>query len=163
MTDFIQEAEHDIEAVIEAFKPRPGGIVDRFEQEKAKREAAARERENAGEPVEQAAYKSVKVTPLAPEVVIDNVITLQPQASQMLLPLSPYRYRATVIAVKGAGTGTVVLSRDPGRATSGLGFPLPPGIPMVIGSRAQLFAYNPDAANTVQVAVLAEIYAPESL
>jgi hypothetical protein len=63
-------------------------------------------------------------------------------------------------AGSGAPPVTVVLCKDQGAAIAGNGFPLPSGIPLPLDGRGQLYAFNPATA-TVQVAVIAQMYAPE--
>lgn len=155
----------EIEEVIEhVFTPRPGGMIDNWHKEKARREAAQRESENVAEKIEENASYTVKVAQVMPEITGTNLVTLAAGATAMILPNAPYRYRATligVIPVNSSGAGTVILSRDQSQALGNVGFPLVPKIPMVINSRAQLWAVNPDQANPVQVGILTESYAPE--
>ena len=140
------------------FSPRPGGMVDKWQKEKARKEAADQERKNEEEKIEGPSYKSVKVAQQTPQSISTNLVTIQPGAYQLVLPLSPYRYRASVIVVTAAST--VNLSKDQGSALGGVGFPLPTGIIMVHQHRAQLWGFNP-GGSSIQVAVLAEIYTPE--
>lgn len=150
--------EEVVEAVENVFLPKPGGMIDSWHKERARREAAQREAENAAEKVEEGAAYAVKVTQLQPEVTTTNIVTIQAGATAMILPAAPYRYRATIIVVTAAST--VILARDNSQALGGSGFPLPTGIPMVINSRAQLYGANTGGA-AVQVAVLSEMYAAE--
>lgn len=155
--NIVSEVIDDVEKI---FTPKPGGIVDRHRKEKARREEAQRERENEDEPVEQAAYKSVKVTPLSPEIFVPQTFTIQPGGNTPILPNGPYRYRATVLVI--TTNATVILCKDSGAAISAMGFTLPYGIPVAVYSRAQLYAYNNTGA-PAQVSVIAEVYAPEML
>lgn len=160
MTDIISEVTSEVEHLAEElFTPRPGGIIDTFHREKAKREAAERERENEQARIEQASYKAVKVAAQSPEVFHSITYTIQPGGNAPVLPLWPYRYRATMLVITPAAT--VILSKDQGVATSGVGFTLPYGIPLVLMTRAQVYAVNNTAA-VVQVSVIAESYAPEN-
>lgn len=159
VTEVIDEAEH-VAADLEKLVVRPGGIVDSFRREKARREAAEKERENQAEPVEQAAFKAVKVTTLAPEVFSSVTYTIAPGGNAPVLPLYPYRARAVLLVITPAAT--VILSKDQGVATSGVGFMLPYGIPVTLTGRGQLYALN-NTAGIVQVSVIAESYAPESM
>lgn len=149
----VEELEHRV------FSPKPGGIVDTWEKEQARKKAADAERLNADEPVEESTYKAVKVTPLSPEIIRAQTINLQAGDTGQVLPLSAYRSRA-IISVVTVG-GSVILAQDKGAAISGNGFLLPYGIaPLEIKARAQLWAFNSSGA-VVQVSVLSEIYAPE--
>ena len=147
-------AEEIIEDVEDIFHPRPGGMIDRHRQEKARREAAQHEAENAAEQVDENAAFAVKVTQLSPEITTTNSLNVPAGGSTQILPLSKYRYRATVIA-----SAAVTLAENPGKALGGQGFPLPAATPFVINSRAQLYAAATGAAI---VSVIVENYAPES-
>ena len=98
--DIVTEAEDIASEVIdkaeEFFSPKPGGIVDRHRKEVARRKEAERERENADEPVEQLAYRSIKVTQLSPEIISPAVFSIPAGQYALILPSSPYRYRALV-------------------------------------------------------------------
>lgn len=160
----IVEALEEVEA--EVFPPRPGGLVDRHRQRKAEEKARQDQEENAGVPVEERAYRAVKVAPESPEVVSALTYTIAAGQSAMILPASPYRYRATIVAVDTATSPTaksVILAKDSGAALGQTGFALPFGVPITVHSRAQLWAYNSGGTGSdpVQVSVLAEIYAPE--
>lgn len=156
MSDEIIEALEEVEA--EVFPPKAGGMVDRHRQRKAAEKAAQDQAEDAQVPIEQRAYRAVKVAPESPETVSAMTYTIAAGQSAMVLPQSPYRYRATVlVATSGA---TVTLAKDSGAALGGTGFMLPAGIPIPVYSRAQLWAFN-GTGGAVQVSVLAEIYAPE--
>jgi hypothetical protein len=157
MTDIIEEAD-DIAEDVFHFQPKPGGLVDRERKARAKREEAQHEKENIDAGIEQASYKAVKTAQQSPEVFAPQLITIQPGASQQLLPLSKYRYRATIILSTAAST--VILCKDNGAGISGNGFPLASGIPLPVSARAQLYGFNPGGA-AIQVGVLAELYAPE--
>jgi len=109
-------------------------------------------------PVEQPAYRAVKVAPESPEVVSAITYTIASGGFAMILPNSPYRYRATGLVV--TATSTVVLAKDSGQALGQAGFVLPSAVPLPVYSRAQLWAYN-NSASAVQVSVIAELYAPE--
>ena len=154
--------EKAVETVIgdveELFPPKPGGLVDQWRKRKAAEAAAAQEAEQEAVPVEQPAYRAVKVAPESPEVVSPITYTIAPGASGMILPNSPYRYRATVLVV--TSSATAILARDQGQAIGQNGFVLPAGVPLPLYSRAQLWAYN-NTGSTIQVSVIAEIYAPE--
>ena len=147
-------AEVILEDVEDIFHPKPGGMIDRHRQDKARREAAAKEAENAAERVEENASFAVKVTQISPEVTTTNTVSVPAGASAQILPLSKYRYRATIIS-----TATVTLAENAGKALGGQGYPLPANTPMVILSRAQLYAA---ASGAAVVSVIAEIYAPET-
>lgn len=152
-------SEDIVTEIEDLFKPRPGGMIDRHRQEVARREAAAKEQEQAEERIEERAVNTVKVSPVSPEVLSSTTYTIGPQGYAMILPQGPYRYRATILAA--TANGATVLAKDSGAAISGNGFLLPNGIPLVTFTRAQMYAFNPSTTLTIQVCVLAEIYAPE--
>jgi hypothetical protein len=154
-------AQEAVDIVEEIFLPRPGGMIERHRREQERKDEQRRERENAAENVEERSYKSVKVTVLSPEVSAINVVTIQPGASAMILPNSPYRYSAQIQAVKGIGAGNITIAKDSSQALGGVGFPLVAGQLFTVHSRGQLYAFNPDQVNTVSVAVFVEIYGPE--
>jgi hypothetical protein len=151
------KAENPVEEIVEEvehiFLPRPGGMVDTWHKERARREAAQREAQNAAEKIEEGASYAVKVTQLMPEITSINSVNIAAGATAMVLPNSPYRYRATLIA-----SATVVLAKDNSQALGQVGFSLPANTPLVINSRAQLYAFATGAAT---VSVIAELYAPE--
>lgn len=151
-------AEQIIEDVEDLFHPKPGGIVDRHRQERARREAAEQEAENVSQRVEEASYKAVKVAVQSPEVFSPAVFTIGPGGDAQILPLSRYRSRATILVVTAASS--IILAKDNGASLSANGLPLPTGIPFTVNGRGQLWAHNPGGA-TVQVGVLSELYAPE--
>lgn len=155
MSEIFEAAE---EVIDEAFPPRPGGLVDRHRQREAARKAAEQEAENADEPIEQPSYRAVKTAVQSPENFTAQTLTIAAGGNAQILPLSPYRYRATILVVTTAST--VTLAKDSGAALGGNGFMLPSGVPVTIFARGQLYAYNPGAA-TVQVSVMSEIYSPE--
>ena len=111
MSDIVTAIEEDIEGV---FQPKPGGIVDRHRQDKARREEAARERQNADERQEEHGYKSVKVTVLSPEVVATNTVVIPAGGTGMVLPNSPYRSKATIIS-----SVPIILAKDASSALGG--------------------------------------------
>lgn len=144
--------------VEELFPPKPGGMVDRHRREKARRDARADEEKNESERIEQPSYRAVKTADQSPEVFAPQLITIAPGGVAPILPLSKYRYRATVIVSTAAAS--VVLCKDQGAAISGNGYPLPTGIPYQAFARAQLWGFNP-GGSAIQVGVIAELYAPE--
>lgn len=151
----VEEVIHDVEDI---FSPKPGGMIDRHRQAEARREAAQREAENAAERVEENASFAVKVTVIKPELVATTVINVASGGTAQILPLNKYRYRATIIA-----TAAIVLAPNAGQALGGNGYPLPANTPIVIESRAQLYAYggSPTLPGAATVSVIAEIYSPE--
>jgi hypothetical protein len=151
MTDIVEEIIDEVE---EVFKPRPGGMVDRHRQEKARREAALKQDEQADERIEETSYRAIKTTQISPEITSTPSYNLAAGATQMILPLSEYRYRAVISA-----SVSVLLCKDNGSALSGIGFPIPANTPFPVYSRAQLWAAAIGGA--VTVSVFAEIYAPE--
>ena len=148
-------AEEIIEDVEDFFHPKPGGIIERHRQEKARREAAQKEAENAAEHVEENASHAVKTAQITPEIITTNSFNVPAGGSVQILPLSKYRYRATVIS-----SVAVTLAENSGKALSGQGFSLPANTPFTLNSRAQLYAGGAAAA---AVSVLSEIYAPETM
>jgi hypothetical protein len=85
------------EVVNEAFPPKPGGLVDTFRKKAALERARQDEETNTAERIEQRSYKAVKVATQSPEIFASAVITIAPGAVMPVLPLSLYRYRATLI------------------------------------------------------------------
>lgn len=162
MSDAIEAAEETVEDIIDdvesIFSPKPGGMVHRHREERARREAAQKEAEQAAERIEEPAYKGVKTTQLMPQITVTNTFNIAPGAYQQILPLSNYRYRASVILSTAAST--VNLAESLTKAVGGIGYPLPSGVPFTVQSRAQLYGYNPGGA-TITVSVLVELYAPE--
>jgi hypothetical protein len=146
------------EVIEEAFPPKAGGLVDRARKRAAKEEAEKQEYLNVAERVEQASYKAVKTAQESPEGFSAITFTIPPGGNAPILPLSKYRYRATVFVITAGAT--VILAKDSGAAVSGVGFTLPYGFPVPFMTRAQVYAYN-NTAGIVQVSVAAEIYAPE--
>lgn len=136
-----------------AFNPRPGGFMDRWQREKAAKEADAEERKNESERVENPAYKAVKTTQESPEVVSMTTVNIPAGGTAMVLPSSPYRYRATILA-----SAAVILAKDSGAALGQQGFALPMNVTLIMQHRAQVWAYAAEAAT---VSVISEIYAPE--
>lgn len=147
----------DVEELFD-FQPKPGGMIERHRTEKARREAAQKEAEQAAEHVEERGYRAVKTVILSPEVTNVNAVNVGSGATAMVLPNSPYRYRATIIA-----TAAITLGKDQAQVTNGNGFPLAANVPMVINSRAQLWAYggSPTVPGAATVNVLTETYGPE--
>lgn len=101
-----QELEHVVEEVEQAFTPKPGGMIERHRQEKARREAANQERENEAERVEERSYKAVKTALLSPELGIPSAVTIPAGGNAIILPISPYRFRATLNVVSAASPVT---------------------------------------------------------
>jgi hypothetical protein len=146
------------EVIEETFPPKPGGLVERARKRAAEEEARKAEDLNVAERVEQASYKAVKTAQESPEGFSPITFTIPPGGNAPILPLSKYRYRATVFVITPGAT--VILCKDSGAAISGVGFTLPYGFPVPFMTRAQVYAYN-NTAGTVQVSVASEIYAPE--
>jgi hypothetical protein len=156
--DLVEEIEQDVE---ELFPPKPGGLVDRHRKKVAAEKAAQKEREHEAEKIEERAYQAVKTAQESPEIFSALTYTIAAGQYAMILPNSPYRYRATVNLVTAAAS--VVLAKDSGAALGGTGYIMSSGNPpMPVYARAQLWAYNNSDA-TIQVSVLAEIYAPEQV
>lgn len=156
MTEIFAAAD---EVVEELFPPKPGGLVDRHRKRRAAEEAQEEIAKDAQERIEQPAFKSVKVAPQGPEEIAAQTITIGAGGTALVLPMSPYRFRATILLVTSAAT--IVLAKDQSAALGNNGFQLPAGIPFPVYSRAQLWAFNP-GGSAVTVSILAEIYAPES-
>lgn len=144
--------EEIVEEVEHIFLPKPGGMIETWHKEKARREAAQREAENAAETVAESAAYTVKVAQLMPEITNTNVVNLANGAQGQVLPYARNRYRATIIS-----TVAVVLSRDQSQALGGVGWPLPANTPIVINSRAQLWASAVSGAAVISI--LSESYA----
>lgn len=157
MSEMFEAAD---EIVDEAFPPSPGGLVDKHRKRKAAEEAQREEEKEAKERIEQPAFRAVKVASQSPDTFSGNIITIAAGAAGMVLPLSPYRYSATMRILTAASS--VILAKDSSAATSQLGYTmLTADPPYVTRARGQLWAYNPGGA-TVQICVLSEIYAPET-
>jgi len=109
MSEGVFEPVHElVEKVSEeitdmTFDPRPGGIIDRFQKEKARKQARDEENRHEDEPINDAAYTAVKVAQEAPEVVATNLVTIPSLGIGQLLPSSPYRYRAFLMLPTPAG------------------------------------------------------------
>ena len=150
--DIVTEIVEDAEMV---FKPRPGGMVDTYRKNRAQREAADKEREQQNERVEEAGYKSVKVAQLKPEVLSTNVVTIVNGGTGMVLPNSPYRYRAVI-----QSSVPIILAKDSGQALGGVGFPLAANVPFTVETRAQVWAACL-TGGPASVSVFSELYGPE--
>jgi len=156
----VVEGIEDLVADVDPFPPRPGGLVDTARKRMAAQAAQAEQDKQAAEQVEERAVRAVKVAQVAPEVLAAQTLTIAAGGQAMILPGSPYRYRAVVSVVTAAST--VILAKDSSQALGQAGFTLPAGIVLPLHTRAQVFAYNP-GGSAVQVSVLAELYAPETL
>lgn len=161
MADEILEALEEVEA--ELFPPKPGGLVDRHR----KRMAQQQMQEQADEPIQERAYKAVKVAPESPESMSALTFSVPAGGTAQILPMSPFRYRATITLVT---TGAAVsVARDQGAALGavnaavsgvagpGPGFVLTPGVPVPVFSRGQMWAGNYGSSAAI-VSVLAETY-----
>lgn len=152
------KVEGPIETIVEevehVFSPRPGGMIENWHKEKARREAAEREAENAAEKIAEGAAYAVKVAQLMPEITATNVVNIGNGAQGQVLPYSRNRFRATIIA-----SVSVLLCKDQSQALGGVGFPLPANTLYVINSRAQLWASATGGAAVVSV--ISEMYAEE--
>lgn len=155
----IETVEELVEDVLSVgdFQPRPGGMIDEHRKAKARREEAAREREDAAEPIEEHSYQAVKVAQIQPETVAINIITIPAGGNAAILPMSPYRARADITVVTAAST--VLLAKDTNQATGLIGFPITTGQIKTVLARAQVYASNP-GGSAVQVAVFVELEAP---
>lgn len=158
------EIEHDVEE----FAPRVGGIVDRFRKERAAQEAKNKQAEQDKERIEERSFHAVKTAQESPEVFATSVVNVQAGATAMILPGSPYRFRATLTATATTAlTAPLLIAKDSSQALGGIGFPLYAGSPTVAGQnlplygRGQLWVFNPAGNPTVSVSVISEIYAPE--
>lgn len=157
MSGLFEELVEDVE---ELFPAKPGGMVDRHRKKMAAEAAAQAEREHEQEKVEQHAIKAVKTAQESPEVFSAQTYTIAAGGSAMILPNSPYRYRATVSLLTGS-SATVVLAKDQGAAIGGNGFTVGTQYALVVlYSRAQVWAYNP-GGSPISVSVMADIYSPE--
>jgi hypothetical protein len=152
--------EEVIEDVEDLFMPRAGGIVDRHRQERARRAAAEADAQNRAEKIERPSFRSVKVAQTSPEVINPQTVTVPAGGVAMVLPNSPYRYKA-VLLVSTTAT-SVLLAKDQSNALGGVGFTLPSGVPLTLDTRAQLWAYNV-SGSAVAVSVIAMIYGPETV
>lgn len=144
--------EEVVETVEEIFLPKPGGMIDNWHKEKARREAAQREAENSAEKVTESAAYTVKVAQLQPEIFATNVVNIANGGQGQVLPYSRNRYRATIVA-----SVACILSKDQSQALGGIGFPLPANTPIVVNARAQLWASATTGATVISI--LSEMYA----
>lgn len=141
MAETLEEMlEHGIEDVEGIFTPKPGGMVDRHRAERARREAAQREQENADERVEERAFRAVKTTLLAPEVMIAQTVTIPAGGNAPILPLSPYRFRAT-LSLASAAVNNVL-------ANPGVGNPFTYVLPYAASILAVNATYHNSTAGT---------------
>jgi hypothetical protein len=150
----VDEIVADVEELFD-YQPKPGGMIDRHRQESARREAAQKEREQASEKVEERTYKAVKTIVLSPEVTNVNQVNIGAGATAMVLPNSPYRAHAWLVA-----SAAISLGKDQAQVTNGGGFPIAANTPFPVVSRAQLWAF---AAGATVVNVLTETYGPEQV
>lgn len=155
------EIVHEVETVAEEFLPKPGGAIDRFRQEEARRREAEKERENIDAKIEAPSYKAVKTATQSPEVFSAQTFTIAAGSNAMVLPLSKYRYRATITLVPQVTPVSAILAKDQGAAIGLNGFILQQGLLFTTNTRGQVWVQNTNAA-TIQVSVAAEIYAPEA-
>jgi hypothetical protein len=153
--EIIEAAEEEVN---ELFPPKPGGLVDRYRRKAAEEEARRDEERNIAEKIEQPSYRAVKVAQQGPESLALATFTIAPGGYAPVLRGDSYRFKATVLVITAGAT--VILCKDAGAAISANGATLPYGLPLPTSSRAQLYAYN-NTAGTVQVSVIAELYAPE--
>lgn len=148
------------------FHPKPGGMVDQHRKERERNRIREQQAAQVAERVEERGYQAVKTAQLSPEVFGTQTFTIASGAKRMILPLRPYRFRATVILIQPRTpldyTDCIVLSKDENNATSGVGAVFPPNIPTEFRGRGQLWAYNP-LNISVQVSIVAEEYAPETM
>jgi hypothetical protein len=149
--ELVEDVAKPLEDVVIA--PRPGGFIDRWEKEKAAKAAEADRAKNEAEPIQQASYKAVKVAQEQPEIFGITTVNIPAGGVAMILPNSPYRYRATIIT-----TATTVLSKNQGAALGGVGFPLPANTVLTLNGRGQLWGA---ASGAAVVSVISELYAPE--
>lgn len=159
MSEMIEAATEAIAELIEdPYPPKPGGLVDKHRKRVAAEQAEVEGETQELERIEQPSYRAVKVAPESPEVFAAITYTISAGATAPILPLNKYRYRATVMVI--TASGSVVLAKDNGNAISGVGFVLPVNVPVVLFSRAQVYAFN-NTQSSVQVSVMMESYAPE--
>lgn len=145
----------------EIFSPRPGGMVDTFRKREAALRAAEAEQQNTDQPVQERAYRAVKVALESPEVLSAQTITIQPGQFAMVLPQNPMRYRATVKFVSnGSAQANAVVARDSSAALGRNGYMLSYGETLVTHTRAAVYVFNADTA-AISVSVLAELYASQ--
>jgi hypothetical protein len=157
MTD--TKHEGPIEALVEdvesLFPSKPGGIVERARMDRAHRQAAEEAARQSAEPVQESNFKSVKVTVLSPEITSTNVVNIPAGGTAMILPNNEYRSRAVIKA-----SAALIIAKDNSQALGQVGYPYAAtDPPLVITSRAQLFAY---AAGATVVSVIMESYAPNA-
>jgi hypothetical protein len=146
------------EEVNELFPPKPGGLVDRYRQKAALERAREDEEKNLAEKIEQPSARAVKVAQQSPEIFALATFTIPAGGYAPILRGDPHRFRATIFVITSAAT--VILCKDAGAAISGNGATLPYGLPLPVNGRGQLYGYN-NTGTTLQVSVVAELYAPE--
>jgi ribosomal protein S11 len=159
MADLASKTDGPIEEIVQdvedLFKPRAGGMVERAREERARRQAAEEAARNAAEPVQETAYKGVKVVILSPEITSTNVVNVLAGGTAMILPNSEYRYRATIKA-----TAPATFCKDAGQALGAVGYPYAvTDPPFVTYSRAQLWVF---CAGATTVSIISESYAPNA-
>lgn len=155
MSDIIKEAAEEIE---EIFTPKPGGMIDRHRQERAKKEAAAEEAINESERIEAPSYKAVKTINQSPESMSAQGYNVPQGGRQLLLPDNPYRHRAIIQIQTNTGSGYIC--KDEGSCVSLNGYLLGNFQPLIIETRGQVWFQN-NFGGMCLVYVLAEFYAPE--
>lgn len=161
MADIIDEVVTEVEAVVEeTFKPKPGGLVDTHRKNKARRDEAQREKENADERVEEPSYKAIKTTNLAPESISTVTYNVAQGARQLILPLNKYRHRATIQIQTTSGFG--LICKDESSAVGGIGYILGNFQPLILETRGQVWFQN-QFGGTCIICVISEFYAPESM
>jgi hypothetical protein len=157
MSEIIETAE---EAVEELFPPRRGGLVDRHRRRLEEEAVAADAAVNTAERIEQPSYKAVKTAQEMPEVFSVIITNIQPGATAMVLPASPYRYDAQLMLTTAGAT--VSIAKDSSAALGGIGFPLIPSVYMPpLHTRSQVWAYN-SGGSVASVVALIENYSPET-
>lgn len=143
-----------IEDVEKIFSPRPGGLVEKHREERARREAAAEVAANAAVPVTEPTFKAVKVVILAPEITATNQVSIPAGGTAMILPYNPQRKSAFIVT-----SANIILAKDQSQALGQVGFPLTAANgPFPVNSRAQLWAF---AAGATVVNTYAESYDAE--
>jgi hypothetical protein len=151
------------ELLDEAFPHKPGGLVDQHRKREAARQAEIQVQEDADEPIQQRAYKAVKVAPESPESVSGQTFAIGPGQTAMILPSSAFRVSADVLVQPVTGQApAVTLAKDSGAALGSVGFLLPAGLIKTFRTRGQVWASNA-TATTVQVSVMSEYYAPAAV
>jgi hypothetical protein len=147
------------ELVNETFPPKPGGLVDRFRKKAAEEEARRDEEKNAAEPIEQRSYRAVKVAQQSPEVFAPTVYTILAGAYATILPLSPYRFRATILLTTPTVNAGNPAPAQPAVPATGVAQQNPNSYPVSVAVNANGATITNVSVNGITVGTAAGTYA----